>query len=153
MDYKNILIGLLEKLGYCGIDASIEESLYFYGMVIKYDIDERYLNTIICNQDENNFLFDFTDISKDDVREAIDDMKDGFFSYVGLSKEEYIKQFNSHDSYIIFAYDIQQYNGYIFDECCCYYQELTEKEIVKVLISRIKYGSKYFFYRLHEDKR
>lgn len=112
MNYKSILCDLLERCGYKGIDASMEESIFEYDMVIKYDEDINHLNTILCyNDGMSPMKFDYTDIRKNDILEAIEEQEKAFFEYIGQSKEEYKRDCEESKEYCIFARDIQEYNS------------------------------------------
>jgi hypothetical protein len=87
------LVDLLERAGFVGTDTSITESLLTYGLVYR----ESDGLTLLCTnpdckdevEDLDDILFQFESISKDDIQSAIDEQKDGFFDYLGTTKEEY----------------------------------------------------------------
>lgn len=83
------LISILEKLGFIGIDASLEESLIAYGMIYRHS--DGY--TIFCinpdsPDDIDSYRFDWNYISIDDVKDALEHMKEGFFSFIDESKAD-----------------------------------------------------------------
>lgn len=137
MNYQSILIDLLDRAGYQGIDTSIEESLFTYDMVIDYNEDPNYLNTLIHFQDrDGKEYFDFIDIQKEDVINAIEEQKKRFFDYIGISKEEYLKELNETEEYLIYARDIQVYNSWLFDYNSLYRQ--TIKQTIHAIILEIR---------------
>lgn len=91
---KNLdTIGKLEKLGATGIDVSIEESLFEYGLCW-IDCDNDYLFIYPIRYESNDIvptMFDRASIKKDlNVYEEYDWVKwDKVLSFVGMSKKEW----------------------------------------------------------------
>lgn len=98
------LAQLLEEAGYSGIDASTEESLYEYGLLYNAKTNE----TVFYRDDE----FFQTTIDIADIKSAIEELKDGFYSFMGMTKDEYLSSFNSNSLVLVqVVYDIDAYNG------------------------------------------
>lgn len=107
----DILCMLLKHLGYEGVDANIEESIIYYGVVCQ--LSKGYPNNYHCILSlDNGETFDHTYISLDDIQSAIDDMEDGFFDFVDTRREAYTLDKISIPMIIL---DIRLYNGILTD--------------------------------------
>jgi len=125
------LIELLEEKNFKGMDASIEESLFCYGIVRR----EKDGFTILCIGDESApYKFGVTTIEVNDIKEAIKEMKNGFFEWVGSTADEYINQFNNDvkSNLVRYIYDIRVYEDRLTHDV---YLTLTADEIISILTS------------------
>lgn len=149
MNYQRILIDLLEKAGYIGTDANLGESLFCYGMVYNPNIDTDHLNTIVCmhNEKEDKYIFDYTDVRKDDIKDAIEKMDENFFDYVGISKEEYLEDVKESRNLSLYFNEIQSYNGYL----CTPDYHLTVKDVIKTVILEVKSLKKEHIMKLKKN--
>jgi len=91
--YIMYTIEQLDKEGYKGIDASVEISLFEYGIAIK-EIGESYNIIYGINQNDKRFnKFDQIFMKKDDINNFINNndwiKKDEFFSYTGITEKNY----------------------------------------------------------------
>lgn len=120
---QNLLCSLLESIGFTGIDASIEESLLYYGMVRK---DE---TVILYNEDLG---YNHTDISIDDIKEALSNMDNEFYDYIDSCKEEYNKLFESEHGINNIIFDIRSYKD-LLTETLYFKQWLNIDEIIQFL--------------------
>jgi hypothetical protein len=80
---EGIIIDLLEKLNFKGTDESVEESIFEYGVVCREGSDDCILF--------RGGWFDTIVVSDEDILDYIKEIEEGFFSYVGISREEYTK--------------------------------------------------------------
>ncbi|MFW6008388.1 MAG: hypothetical protein ACOCP8_03890 [archaeon] len=80
----------LEEKGFTDkVDVNPSISLYKYEILRNPDTGE----TIICHEKPNgNIKATITNISKDNVLDALDYIGDGFYSFIGSSKEEELKR-------------------------------------------------------------
>ena len=104
------LCELLESLGYKGTDASTEESIIEYGLVCNPSKDGSSYHCILSL--DNGEKFDHTDISLDDIQDAINDMENGFFDFIDTKREDYTLD---KVSIPMIIQDIRQYNGVLTD--------------------------------------
>jgi len=95
----------LEAIGFKGIDINIEKSLYCYGMVRKDDI------VIVYNEEKD---FNYKDITINDVKDALEEMDDHFYDYLGTTKDEYNNTYYKNITHII--YDIINYKNYLTED-------------------------------------
>ena len=112
---KEDLVELLEKKNFVGTDDSLNESLFEYGIVYR----EKDGLTIKYQGNMYNYFI----INNDDLLEIINDMKEGFFKWLGCAKEDYIKWFNEENNKSMFICDISQYCDKLYE-----YFDLTNKE-------------------------
>lgn len=88
-------VSKISKLGFTGIDISIEESLFEYGMVWKECEDGELLfihanpNQFKCVSDEE-LEFDTTYMNESDISLSLLN-KSKFYSFMGISKSEWSK--------------------------------------------------------------
>lgn len=98
-----------ENEGYQGIDASLETSLFEYGLIWKEEeIEYRFIYGVQING-EGYSLFDWGCISKDiDIKKEFDWVDwEAFFSFVGENEEDYLKH-----SVPLIVSDLLSYYGY-----------------------------------------
>jgi len=103
----NESVNMLEKLGYYGIDANINESLFEYGVIRNPSNN----HTIFCNGYEEDARFRHFEISVEDVMDDLEKYTDkGFYDTNGTSEEEYKKGINNE--YLVNAIrDLESYYG------------------------------------------
>ena len=87
-----------------GIDASIEESLFRYNTLYNPNTNDAILHL-------SDDVFNMSFIDKDDVVDAINSMEDGFFSFIGTKKANYIQYAVDSSNLATFIQDINQYSG------------------------------------------
>lgn len=111
------LIELLEEKNFKGIDASIEESLFCYGLL--WSKEDGF--TIICSGNkEPPYSYGVTTIKPCQILEAIEEQKEGFFKFLEIEKNEYIENLkddikeNRNLSHYI--YSVRQYNDLLTDD-------------------------------------
>lgn len=109
------LAELLEALGFLGTDESIECSLYEYRFVYR----ERDSLLVIF---DGVSRYDMVHVSKDDISEAIKEMDDGFYSFIGVSKAEYSLSPVSLEMQIS---EIRNYKD-LLTECCVYSMSIDD---------------------------
>lgn len=125
------LIELLEEKNFIGTDISLEESLLYYGMVVR-KIDGF---TILCTADnDRTYLFGVTTISTNDIKNAIEEMEEGFYNFIGIPKEQYINDLKidikNNNDLAVFIQDIRQYNDRLTYDI---YYTLTADELINIL--------------------
>lgn len=106
----DMLCDMLEQLGYEGLDVNLKISLLEYRLVY----NESTSHCVLCRNDkaldevsdDDSILFDTCYISKSDITEALDTMDNGFYDYVGSTRDEYKAQC----SLVRALYDIINYN-------------------------------------------
>ena len=108
MELKSSQVEFFDKYGFIGVDASLEISLFEYGMlysekigvllipsmtVENRDTDVEYADSekIINSKDGALIKFDFTFVKKADVIEKLKDLGKGFYSYIDQEKDACIK--------------------------------------------------------------
>lgn len=113
---KHQIAERLVKKGFTdGIDGSPEITLYEYG-IIRRPSDGLTIFGFPSDDDhiDDYDKFDCTNISLEDVKEALEDTSDGFWSSIGNNKDEYINNLNNN--YLSDAiFSLNQYNGYFSD--------------------------------------
>jgi len=104
---KEELIEILEKKDFIGVDASLEISLFEYGIVYrkKDGLSIRYQNDV----------YDYNFIENEELLEIINDIEQGFFDWLGIEKEEYIQWFNTCNNKSHCIRDIFQYCDRLYD--------------------------------------
>lgn len=125
------LISLLGSKGFEGIDASIEESLLGYS-IVRRELDGR---TIICFTNESGlYSFGITTIQINDIRDAIKEMSNGFYSFIGSNPLTYIQKFEldveQKNNLTMYIYDIKNYDDRLTYDICCM---MTTDEIINIL--------------------
>lgn len=106
---RSHLVDLLEKYGYNGIDASIEESLYQYGLVYNPTTNHAIISSVSGDK------FDHTYIDCHDIKDALERMEDGFYSFVGDERRQsYFQSLEEADdvSLVHYIQDIIIYSSY-----------------------------------------
>ena len=108
MELKEKVIEHLEKLGFYGIDDSLEESLFEYGLICKKDKYGEYY--FIYEINGSQFLYQNGYITDKEIDAFLEESwfnTDSFLSYVGLSKIGFITT-----SAVNKVYSYLQYHGY-----------------------------------------
>ena len=108
MELKEKVIEHLEKLGFYGIDDSLEESLFEYGLICKKDKYGEYY--FIYEINGSQFLYQNGYTTAKEIDAFLDESwfdTDSFFAYVGLSKIGFLATSTVNK---VFSY--LQYHGY-----------------------------------------
>ena len=111
----------LEKLGYSGIDVSIEESLLVYGLVGKQSEKDEYhfIYRVPARTEEevNELYFDHGWLTTQDIQEKLElGGESGLLSFVGMNKKEWLKTDPINQ-----VCDLLSYWGYLEIFGDCYY--------------------------------
>ena len=126
------LIDLIDKKNFEDtVDVSIEISLFEYGIIRKKSDGF----TLLCTADSTRpFSFGVTTIQDDDIRNAIQEMEEGFYSYIDTNKDEYIQLFNeavkNNKNLTSFIQDIRQYDDRLTYDICLHH---TADEMINIL--------------------
>ena len=106
----------LDKAGYTDtVDVSPEISLGDYGLM-RNPRTGRVQYALPCDDKQTTFVLDWTIVDLDDAKEFLENAPDGFFSFVGLSKEDYTA--NLDEQYLSgLIQDANMYNGYFQQSC------------------------------------
>ena len=97
------------------MDASIKISLYEYQIIRNPKTDK----SVICTNTHEMDLMDETIkpkvrveyISFDDVHEALEEASEGYFNFIGSTKEKELKLLDN-DYLTMSIFSLDQYNGY-----------------------------------------
>jgi hypothetical protein len=97
------------------VDVTLEISLNEYGLVRNPNDND----TIFClnptddymHPPEHEYEYRHVDISLDDVREALEEASEGFFSFIGSSRSNEISTLNN-ESLTHHIMSLNMYNGY-----------------------------------------
>lgn len=122
--YKESLEELNEEEYTDRVDADFDISLYEYGVVRNPQNDQ----TLIGIKPSDDGLYtDYavTYISLDDIKEVIENMEDGFFTYIDQPKEEILEILNN-DHIAPYIQYVDSYNGYFRDQ---FYESIKEEKI------------------------
>ena len=97
-------------------DASAEISFMEYGMIRNPKTDQVIYCTPV-DADYKEIMLDWSIVSIEDVREYLEeDATDGFYSFIGSSKEKELNQLNNN--YLAGVIQgINQYDGYFQQSC------------------------------------
>lgn len=103
----------LKNEGYFGIDASIEISLFEYGLLVKISDDKTYYDCIygVVSDDGMNYdRFNCANISKEEIDQLPFDLNDRglFFSYIGMS----VNNWKIDTGYVGKLHTLLSYFGY-----------------------------------------
>ena len=112
------------------VDVTFEISLYEYG--IARDPSDGYVvytypkqETSLDSDDPKDFHWDYTIVSLEDVIEALLEIEDGYFDFVGMTKVEILasldNKFLAHE-----ISSINQYNGYFQQSCTWHYAPMVK---------------------------
>ena len=105
------LLDQLEEKGYKDrVDVSMDISLFEYG-IIRNPKTER----VIYYHDSVK-RYDWTSISVSDVKEALEEVGEGFYSFIGSNKEDEMKNLDN-DNLTTIIMSLNQYSGYFNDTC------------------------------------
>lgn len=77
------------------IDMSQDISLYEYGIARNPNTNDTFIGIDVDNEG-NYILFDRIDITIEDVKEALEDVSDGFYSFIGATKEDELENLNNN---------------------------------------------------------
>ena len=127
------IIKELEKNGYTdGVDISIEISFFEYGIIRNPKTNKvlyRSLRPYCLTDGVDIFGYDWTNVEINDVIEALEEIENGFYDYIGSDKETELKHLDNEDlSYIISS--INNYNGYFNDSL---YYDTEETEVLDMI--------------------
>lgn len=122
---RDRLCELLEHLGYEGTDASIEESLFCYGIVRCVDTG----HTILYS--EASELFAFCVLDDEYILEGLKYMNDGFYSFIGMDKSTYA----SDTSMLMILSDVMSYSNVLTDDL---EYDITIDDLIALLEGSIK---------------
>lgn len=120
----------LKKAGFTdGTDVSPEIALFEYGMLRNPATDETIMASGDVQSGEVAFTlddkkFDIVHISLDDVKVALEEAAEGFFKFIGSTKEEELKNL-SKDYVSGTVHSLNMYNGY-WDQSAEYNLSLNE---------------------------
>lgn len=99
------------------IDVNMEISLLEYG-IIRNPTTNRVIfarpknDQSIESDNYNDYLYDYTDYTTDDLLSDITDQDQGFFSYIGIDKRSYIRMIHEADNQItVFIQDLYSYSN------------------------------------------
>ena len=99
---KELLISLLDEIGYKGIDVSAEDAFDFEYNLINYK------NQYIAHFNGKYRMFD---MDKEKIEYALDLISDSFYSYVETTKKEYLLLLNDEDNFPQIVNDIYDYDN------------------------------------------
>lgn len=108
---KAMVVYLLEKLGYIGMDCSMEISIFDYG-VVRQDST----GGVVAYSDG---YFDLITVSDETILDNINEADNGFFLWLDEDDVAYIDRFHESQSKASFVRDFIVYGGTCLD------QELT----------------------------
>lgn len=131
----NHLIELLETLSFIGTDASLEESLTEYSIVYREPDGYTILySNVNYSDDTADMMFCTLFITRSDVLESLQDIKEGFYSFIGTDRKEYIEGFSTVHA----IQALKQYgcNGLVSDQP----YTLTIDDLIKSLESEAVEG-------------
>ena len=116
MTTKESLLKALEDKGYTdGVDVDTETSLYEYGIIRNPETND----VLFCHDfthEGGRIIFDWSTIGTDDVKEALQDAGEGFFSFIGSDLETELNNL-SNDYLANIIHSIGQYDGYFSQSC------------------------------------
>ena len=107
------IVSNLEKHNYVGTDASIEISLFEYGLVCSKNPNDEGEYYFIYSIGED--LFDHNWMSHNQINEIINEewfKKDEFFSFLGITTQDDIDDYFMNTPIIMKVFDALQYHGY-----------------------------------------
>jgi len=134
-----------------GVDASIDISLFEYGLLRKPDDGTTiFYGGDIYDADGPPDQFAFSTLTFDDVYETVrDDMEIGFFDMIGITKKELLGNLDN-DSLALTIQDINSYNGWYRPE----YYPLSADGIIRMyprIPEKIPEYSKEFVLHANND--
>jgi hypothetical protein len=104
-----------------GLDASFEISLFEYGIL--YNPNSEYViyttpksEASEGSTDPSDYAFDYTRVSVGELREVLDDLDEGFFSFTGQSRD-LMNQMIDQAAVATVIHDVNSWNGYFKDSC------------------------------------
>lgn len=100
------------------VDASFDIALLEYGFVRNPEtnhvlISRPRLNTPADSEEYSDYNFDWTEISRDDVLEALEEMEPGFWSFIG--QDNYKAEEVTNDFLANWISSIDSYDGRFFE--------------------------------------
>lgn len=101
---EDTLINILDFLGFEGVDISLNLSLFAYGVVYNSDTKKVILSI-------NREKFDMGEITDEDIESDIKNMGEGFFSYVDMSRSEYLDFFRNSSNRAKIIKDFIDFGG------------------------------------------
>lgn len=104
----------LDKLGFIGTDISPDVALFEYGILWHPEsgtLIQTYPDYVWDEMGAEEPEFSVTTVDTDEIEEEIEGMDDGFFKFIGISKEEYLDDFDSDWSYVNAISDANSYSG------------------------------------------
>lgn len=111
---KTTKLSQLQNSGYYGIDASIDISLFEYGLLVKPENNEFHVFYAVGSNTGMEYdTFDCGWITYQEINELANDLSDtdsrsNFFTYTGIDKDTWINDNN----WVIKLYDLLSYFGY-----------------------------------------
>ena len=124
--FRDAMINLLEKNNFEGIDASLEESLFYYGVICCKNN-----NTVIMHEDNK---FQVLEIEANEINDALEDIEDGFFKWQGIKRIDYTPFITHNTSDKARAiYDLYNYGNNEISDIIGNYFNLELHELIDVI--------------------
>ena len=130
------------------VDADFDTSLYEYGVVRNPKND---MTLIGRNPGDDGLYTDYAVmyISIEDVKEVLEEMEEGFYSFIGEPKEEVLARL-SNDLLAINIMDINMYNGWWSDQAQ-YQESLKTSKEEKEPVNEGNYEGGNAYYQFCKD--